>query len=442
MAQSLASFLGILPGIFQNIPPQNQQIIDVPTDPNLPQFPDSPLTEPDLCESLLSRSALQGTSDFCHLKGNILIIDDTPDNLRLLSAVLLKEGYEVRSAITPRAGLMAVEALAPDLILLDIRMPEMDGYQVCKILKADDRYRQIPVIFFSAYNSIMDKIKAFEVGGVDYITKPFQALEVLSRIHVHLSLRRSQLALEVSNQKIIELLEKERESSRLRSEIFSMISHDFRTPLSTIQGFASLFKNSIGDLSEDQQLYFLNKIERGVDTILEMLDQFLLANKIDQGKLRPEFLEFDLNLFCHTIIEDFQVTSSHTHTLKLSCQKNDCFIISDPKILRTILDNLMSNAIKYSPQGGEVCLRVKRLDDRIDLQVTDQGIGISPENQEHLFETFYRAENTGNIKGTGLGLAIVKKAVEALGGTIQMRSQLGQGTTVKISLPHSPLPAA
>jgi len=441
MAQSLVSFLGTLPGIFQNIPPRNQQIIDVPTDPNFPEFPDPHLAESSLCESLLSRSDLQGPSDLCHLKGNILIIDDTPDNLRLLSAVLLKEGYEVRSAITPRAGLMAVEALAPDLILLDIRMPGMDGYQVCKILKADDRYRQIPVIFFSAYNSIMDKIKAFEAGGVDYITKPFQTLEVLSRIHVHLSLRRSQLALEVSNQRIIELLEKERESSRLRSEIFSMISHDFRTPLSTIQGFASLFKNSIGDLSEDQQLYFLNKIESGVDTILEMLDQFLLANKIDQGKLRPEFLEFDLNLFCHNIIEDFEVTASHTHSLKLSCQKNDCFIISDPKILRTVLDNLMSNAIKYSPQGGEVYLRVERLDDRIHLQVTDQGIGISAENQKHLFETFYRAENTGNIQGTGLGLAIVKKSVEALGGTIQVRSQLGQGTTFKISLPQSPLPA-
>jgi len=217
-----------------------------------------------------------------------------------------------------------------------------------------------------------------------------------------------------------------------------MISHDFRTPLSTIQGFASLFKDSIGDLSETQQLYFLDKIERGVDTILEMLDQFFLTNKVDQGKLHPEFLEFDLNLFCASVIEDFQVTSSHSHQLKFSCKKNNCSILSDPKILRTVLDNLMSNAIKYSPMGGEVCLSLETLDDRIYLVIQDQGIGISPENQKHLFESFYRADNTGNIKGTGLGLAIVKKSVEALGGTIQVSSQLGKGTTFILSLPRSP----
>jgi two-component system, sensor histidine kinase and response regulator len=429
MAKSIASFLSSVPSpLPSNIPPWNRQIIDVQPDPHIPDLPDPNLTEP----------FINVPATLCHIKGNILVIDDTPDNLRLLSAVLLKEGYEVRGALTPSAAFMSIEALVPDLILLDIRMPEMDGYQVCKILKQDDRYSHIPIIFFSACNSIMDKVKAFEVGGVDYITKPFQAMEVLSRINVHLSLRRSQQTLEIFNQKIIELLEKERESSRLRSEFFSMISHDFRTPLSTIQGFASLFKDSIGDLSETQQLYFLDKIERGVDTILEMLDQFFLTNKVDQGKLHPEFLEFDLNLFCASVIEDFQVTSSHSHQLKFSCKKNNCSILSDPKILRTVLDNLMSNAIKYSPMGGEVCLSLETLDDRIYLVIQDQGIGISPENQKHLFESFYRADNTGNIKGTGLGLAIVKKSVEALGGTIQVSSQLGKGTTFILSLPRSP----
>lgn len=376
--------------------------------------------------------------NLCHLKGNILIIDDTPDNLRLLSVVLLQEGYEVRSALTPSAAFMAVEALVPDLILLDIRMPEMDGYEVCKILKENDRYCHIPIIFLSAYNSIMDKVKAFEVGGVDYITKPFQPLEVLSRIHVHLSLRRSQQKLEISNERIIELLDKERESSRLRSEFFSMISHDFRTPLTTIQGFTSLFKSSIGDLSESQQLYFLDKIEKGVDRILEMLDQFLWANKADQGKIQVNLSEFDLNQFCHNLMEDFQVTALNIHHLKFYGNDRPCVIISDSKILRTIVDNLVSNAIKYSPQGGEIGLTVETTSDRICLQVQDQGIGIPLENQSHLFESFYRAHNTDNIKGTGLGLAIVKKAVDVLGGTIQVSSQPGWGTRFTLWLPRTP----
>lgn len=377
-------------------------------------------------------------SDLCHLKGNILIIDDTPDNLRLLSAVLLREGYEVRSALTPSAAFMAIEALVPDLILLDIRMPEMDGYQVCKILKESDSYAHVPVIFISAYNAIMDKIKAFQVGGVDYITKPFQPMEVLSRIHVHLSLRRSQQRLEISNERIVELLEKERASNRLRSEFMSMISHDFRTPLTTIQGFTSLFKSSLGDLSEAQQLYFLDKIERGVDTILEMLDQFLLTNKMEQGKLKLNFSEFNLNSFCQNIIEDFQIVSLRSHQVKFLCNQSDCLIVSDPKILRTALDNLVSNAIKYSPQGGEVFLILEAIDNRICLKVQDHGIGIPLENQAQLFESFYRADNTGNIKGTGLGLAIVKKSVDVLGGTIQVNSQPGEGTSFIISLPYTP----
>ncbi|MGA1134519.1 MAG: hybrid sensor histidine kinase/response regulator [Prochlorotrichaceae cyanobacterium] len=376
--------------------------------------------------------------DFCHLKGNILIIDDTPDNLRLLSTVLRQEGYEVRSALTPGAAFMAIEALIPDLILLDIRMPEMDGYQICQALKQDDRYCQIPIIFLSAYNAVTDKVKAFEVGGIDYITKPFQALEVLSRIHVHLSLRRSQKALEISNAQIADLLKKERESNRVRSEFISMISHDFRTPLSTIQGFASLFKSCIGELPEDQQLYFLDKIEKSVDSVLELLDQFLLINKLEQDKLSISFSEFDLYEFCSDLIENFQIAYVHSHKVKFTAIESGCKITSDPKILRSILDNLISNAIKYSPEGGEVELILDCRSNSICFQVQDQGIGIPLENQDQLFEPFYRADNTGNIKGTGLGLAIVKTSVEVLGGKIEVKSKLGAGTTFIISLPVVP----
>lgn len=385
-----------------------------------------------------NRQAVNVNPDFCHLKGNILIIDDTPDNLRLLSAVLQQEGYEVRSALTPGAAFMAIEALIPDLILLDIRMPEMDGYQICQALKQDDRYCQIPVIFLSAYNSVTDKVRAFEVGGIDYITKPFQSLEVLSRIHVHLSLRRSQKALEISNAQIADLLNKERESNRVRSEFISMISHDFRTPLSTIQGFASLFKSSLGELPEDQQFYFLDKIEKSVDSVLELLDQFLLINKLEQEKLSVSFSEFDLYEFFSDLIENFQIAYAHSHTVKFITTEQNYKIISDPKILRSILDNLISNAIKYSPEGGEVHLLLDSSSNYICFQVQDQGIGIPLENQDQLFEPFYRADNTGNIQGTGLGLAIVKTSVEILGGKIQVESTPGVGTTFIISLPCVP----
>lgn len=369
------------------------------------------------------------------MKGKLLIIDDTQLNLDLLSSLLSKQGYQVWQASTGNEGLRKVNVVQPDLILLDICMPEMDGYAVCRSLKSDERYCHIPVIFLSAYNALTDKIQAFEAGGVDYITKPFHPPEVLARISLHLKLRRSQQELESSYKQMQLILEKEREINRFRSQFSSMICHDFRTPLTTIQGFASLFKASLGELSEAQQLYFLDKIEDSVDCVLELLDQFLLVSRGEQGAFAVHLEPIDLRSFCCALIENFQVSCAQTHHLTFICQEDNCQFFLDKRLLQTILENLLSNAIKYSPQGGEILLTLEFQPHKVCIQVRDWGIGIPLENQEHIFDDFYRANNTGNVRGSGLGLAIVKKCVEALDGQIKVESKEQEGCLFTLCLP-------
>ena len=215
-------------------------------------------------------------------KSSILVVDDVPDNLRLLSGVLIRQGYEVRSAISGSIALMAAINLRPDLILLDVNMPQMDGYQVCECLKADDRTREIPVIFLSAMDETIDKVRAFRVGGVDYITKPFQVEEVVVRIENQLNLRRMQTELS-------QALAKEQELSRLRSEFVSMVSHDFRTPLCSIQGFADLLRHNRANLTLEKQEQYLDRINGSVEHLIFLLDEMLLISSFDAGKIECHF---------------------------------------------------------------------------------------------------------------------------------------------------------
>jgi signal transduction histidine kinase len=383
-------------------------------------------------QSSSSSSYLEGTE----IQGNILIVDDTPDNLRLLSRVLSNQGYEVRSAISGSAALMAVAAMPPDLILLDIRMPYMDGYEVCNQLKANPQSMDIPVIFLSAYAEIEDKIKAFEVGGIDYITKPFQTAEVLVRVRTHLALRNTQRALQKSQLEALQALEREQELNRLKSEFVSMVSHDFRSPLTTIQGFALLLRDAGDQLEPTKQIQFLTKIEGAVEQMLNLLDRVLLIGQADLEALKFEPQVFDLKTICLELIGTLQITYGQTHQIELLSQGAVERVYLDPNLCQTILDNLLSNAIKYSPQGGPISLELNRQDQALEILVKDHGIGIPEANLARLFEPFQRGSNAAQLQGTGLGLAIVRKCVEAQSGTITVKSQLGMGTQFRLLLPQ------
>lgn len=369
------------------------------------------------------------------VKGNILIVDDTPNNLRLLSSMLTKQGYEVRSAISGSVALMAVRTVPLNLILLDINMPKMNGYEVCQRLKADERTRDIPVIFLSALGEPLDKVQAFQLGGVDYITKPFQVEEVLARVENHLTIRRMQIELQQAKAEALKALAQEQELNRLRTEFVSMISHDFRTPLTSIQGFADLLRYGGESLPGETRDRYFGKIDSAVKHMLYLLDEVLMIGQLEAEKMSCQLVSTDLEKFCRDIYEALQLSDNHQHTIQFSCTGNDKSVKIDQVLLNRILTNLISNAIKYSPKHSSIYFDLRWDDQNVVFQIKDQGIGIPEENQQHLFKTFYRCSNVGQIKGTGLGLAVVKKCVEAHQGQIQLDSQEGVGTTVTVQLP-------
>jgi two-component system, sensor histidine kinase and response regulator len=368
------------------------------------------------------------------IKGNILIVDDTPNNLRLLSSMLTKQGYEVRSAISGSVALMAVRTVPLDLILLDINMPKMNGYEVCQQLKASPQTCDIPIVFLSALGEPLDKVQAFQVGGVDYITKPFQVEEVLARVENHLTLRRMQIELQQAKADALKALEQEQELNRLKSEFVSMISHDFRTPLTSIQGFAELLHYGGEMVTEEMRQRYFDKIDTAVEHLLYLLDEVLLIGSLEVEKTQCHPTPTELEQFCRDLCESLELGDDSQHTIQLNC--TTCRVVNvDQTLLHRILTNLLSNAIKYSQTQSKIQFDIQCNDSQLIFRLKDEGIGIPAESQPHLFKTFYRGNNVGQIKGTGLGLAVVKKCVEVHQGEIQLESQEGIGTTVTITLP-------
>jgi two-component system, sensor histidine kinase and response regulator len=377
-------------------------------------------------------------SHWSHLqKGNILIVDDTPNNLRLLSSMLSQQGYEVRSAISGSMALRAVHTVQPDLILLDINMPIMDGYEVCLQLKADEKTNEIPVIFLSALSESIDKVQAFRVGGADYITKPFQIEEVLARVENQLALRSMQIDLQQARLEALKALEQEKELNRLRSEFVSMVSHDFRNPLTSIQGFAELLRYGQQNLTEEIQNRYFGKINAAIAQMLNLLDEVLLIGSVDAGKVHCQPICLNLEQFCRDLTEMIELSAGDRHKICLTCTGTCTAVELDPTLLNKILSNLLSNAIKYSPAGGLIQFDIHCQDNLVTFRIQDEGIGIPLENQAHLFESFYRCSNVGQIKGTGLGLAVVKQCVDIHLGKILIESQEAVGTSIVVVLPRS-----
>ncbi len=386
------------------------------------------------------------------LQNVILVVDDNPENLRLLSSALSRQGYDVRSAISGSMALAGIDNINPDLILLDIMMPGVDGYAVCESLKTNEISRDIPVIFISAIDDVLDKVKAFRAGGVDYITKPFHIEEVVARVEHQINIRNLQKRLEEQNERlqqeiiarkqaekeVLTLLEQEKEFSELKSRFISIASHEFRTPLTTIQSSAELLAYVPPEAEEKNQL--IQQIRAAVQHMNQLLEDALVMDRPNadhQQLLKPSW--FDLSQFCLEIVTEIQRNAGTRYQLSLTQMLTNPMVWLDQKTLRQIMYNLLSNAVKYSPQGGQVEVLVTQAGDPnqhyLTLQVKDQGIGIPPKDRERLFEAFHRATNVSTIPGTGLGLAIVKKCLDALDGKITVDSAVDIGTTFTVTLP-------
>jgi len=358
-------------------------------------------------------------------KSRILVVDDISKNLQVVGTILRNEGYHVMPATSGLQALERVSAQPPDLILLDLMMPEMDGLEVCSRLKAEPLTRQIPVIFLTASNEMEHLMKGFEAGAVDYITKPFNAPELLARVRTHLELKHAR--------------ERLREMNEEKNEFMGIAAHDLRNPLSAIQGYAEMIIEDAQSLAHRDLEGNGQRIREAAKRMTEMVQNFLDANRIERGELKLNMAISDLSPLLQSVLE---TQSPHAtakgQMIQLELPPTPTLALADVSITLQVFENLVSNAVKYSPPGKKIFVRLKAEAGVVRFEVEDQGPGLSKEDQKKLFGKFARlsAKPTGGEHSTGLGLSIVKRLVEAMNGKVWCESELGMGAKFIVTIPQ------
>ncbi|MGB3403903.1 MAG: response regulator [Microcoleaceae cyanobacterium] len=366
--------------------------------------------------------------------GKILIIDDTPDNLRLLSTTLSEQGYDVRCAINGKLALMAIKSELPDLILLDIKMPDMDGYTVCSQLKSHPQTAEIPVIFLSALDDVFDKVKAFNTGGIDYITKPFQVEEVLVRVKNQLTIYHLKQQLETKNNQLQHLNQELTRSNQDLEQFAYVVSHDLQQPLQSITGFAEIIlslKNQI-NLAEEADEYITPILAEGIK-MQELIQSLLNYSRVGISQRELSFVDCNLVL-AETILKLRQLIKETDAIIQYSDLPH---IYADAMQIGQLFQNLISNAIKYRSQDRviKIQVNVEEQSEEYLFSVADNGIGIDPQYYDQVFKVFQRLPIQQNCEGYGIGLATCKKIIERHHGKIWLNSQLEKGTTFYFTIP-------
>ncbi|MEH1941976.1 MAG: response regulator [Nostoc sp.] len=420
-------------------------------------------------------------------KTEILVVDDLPDNLRLVSNLLVEQGYVVRKATNGTMALRSAQAEPPDLILLDINMPDIDGYEVCRQLKTFDNTRAIPVIFLSALDDAIDKVKAFQVGGIDYITKPFQVEEMLIRIQTQLTVQRFTQTLEQQvEQRTTELSQA---LHHLKETQLQLVQHEKMSALGNlVAGIAHEINNPVGFIAGNLQpaIDYINDLFRLIDFYqtkipdpepeiadidLEYLREDLpkLINSLKLGVQRIRHISTSLRTFSRADRDYKVLFNIHEgidstimilkHRLKASDDRPEIEIVKDyanlpqiecfPGQLNQVFMNILANAIdaledsnigrsftdiEMKPNLITVKTELSNDSQLVNIRIQDNGIGMRDDVKEKIFEHLYTTKAVG--KGTGLGLAIAHQiVVEKHGGAIAVNSTLGDGTEFIITLP-------
>ncbi|MBF0371477.1 MAG: hybrid sensor histidine kinase/response regulator [Magnetococcales bacterium] len=360
----------------------------------------------------------------------VLIVDDQPQSLDILKEIL-SPFYRIQLATNGRIAIKAAHSTPPpDLILLDIMMPETDGYETCRILKQDKNTRDIPILFVTAKSELEDETKGFEYGAVDYLVKPVSPAIVLARVRTHLSLYSHTKKLEVANERLKEL-------DRLKSLFIASMSHELRTPLNAIIGFIGVMLQGMSGPLNDRQKDHLGRAYGSAKHLLALIVDVIDISKIEAGYLEthPEeiLLEEVVQEALDTIAGEakkkgLEVMANYPETLTL---------VTDRKRLLQCLLNYLSNAVKYTPQG-RIMLNISQAGRFLEVAVTDTGVGISEKELPRLFDSFVRLEATRrlNAPGTGLGLYLTRKIVtDLLGGKVSATSREGYGSTFMLTIP-------
>ncbi len=359
---------------------------------------------------------------------DILIVDDTPTNLDVLAEMLEGQGCSARPVPSGVLALQSARAQPPDLILLDVNMPEMDGYEVCQRLKADANLKDIPVIFISALHDTLDKVQGFAAGAVDYITKPFQFEEVKARLQTHLRTYRMQKELEQQYAAMKKLEE-------LKDNLTHMIVHDMASPIQTIAVAVDLVLS--GETGQGpEQVEVLSRASDASRNLTEMVNSLLDISRMESGQMPLRLTGTDLRHLADGAAKAMHLLAA-AKKIRLTVQGPPVPLHGDPDLIRRVFINLLGNALKFTPAGGEVIVTISTSDGWARAEVRDTGLGIPEEYHERIFEKFGQVEarHQGHEHSSGLGLTFCRLAVVAHGGRIGVQSRLGAGSTFWFVLP-------
>ena len=364
-------------------------------------------------------------------KPYILAVDDEQLNLELLRFILERNAFEFKGTNDDDYFFELLEQRLPDLILLDVIMPRIEGFELCEKLKSFARYRDIPVIFLTGKVNVKDKVKGFEVGGVDYVTKPFNEQELIARIQTHIELRRAKNQIEQQAENL-------RQSNALKDRMFSIIGHDLRSPLSAAKlKMDFIMRGIIDPKSDDFVDGTVFELLKTMDEALNLLQNLLgwAKSESDQIQVIPENL--DLADIVEQTFRLLKLGSEHKKIELINCIPANTFVHADLNTTKTVLRNLLSNAIKFTPVDGQIKVNGLVEDERIFIEVQDNGQGISNEDITKILNPNEHFSKLGTEKepGTGLGLVLCQNFVKKNGGTLKIKSSLGKGSTFYFDLP-------
>jgi two-component system sensor histidine kinase/response regulator len=373
------------------------------------------------------------------LQAKILVVDDEIRVIKRVEALLIPQSYEVIAASNGEEALQLAQQERPDLILLDVLMPVLDGFEVCRRLKDNAETCLTPVVFMTVLQEVGDRVKGLEAGADDFLTKPVHRDELLARIRTSLRLKQT------IDHKVRSLHRQLQEVTERGTQFVTSMSHELRTQLDVIIGFSEVLQEqSCGTLNPQQEEY-LNYILTGGNHLLDLINGLLDLAKIEAGKVDLQLEEMHLKSLLEENLELIQGRAlAHDITLSLEVADDVDTIVGDKRKVKQIVFNLLSNALKFAPDKGKAGIKATKSADGVQIAVWDTGAGIAPEGQLWIFEEFQQVshEQATPTIGTGLGLALAKKFVELHGGTIGLESSPGQGNTLIFSLPNLPLPAS
>jgi two-component system sensor histidine kinase/response regulator len=356
----------------------------------------------------------------------LLVVDDEETDIRVLGSMLEKLGFEILPATDGQTALKVLSVRRPDLILLDLLMPGMDGYEVCRRIQENPEWAEIPIIFLSAASDKNLVVRALEGGGVDFLTKPFSKAELISRVRTHLMLKTAR--------------DHAKRLAQDKDELLGVISHYLQNHLAGMQMSAQRLHERIQN-ADDPKLKLMVENIRSASSQMRAFVRAFLANAVADHGLVIKLDKVNLNDSVARVLKQYEDAARNKEILlRPPSLANGSVVLADSAALDQVLDNLVSNAIKFSPPGKEVSVSIQPSGGLLECRVQDHGVGFTEGDKARMFGRYVRlsARPTGGEPSTGLGLSIAKKLVRAMNGELNCESETGRGATFILKLPRAP----